>query len=246
MERTERMVLAPDIGGHGRVWRYGHWGRPVLVFPSERGEPWDWEDRGMIDAVADVIAAGRAKLYCVDTYDARSWSDDALPLEERARRYAGYERWIVEHVVPYMTGDSGGRSDVLAVGASMGAFHAVNLALKHAHRIDAAIGLSGMYDAERLGWGERGDTVYFNNPTAFVRNLDGRHLEWLRATVALLLVVGQGQWEDTTGALDSTRELAEVARTRQLRVELDVWGPEWPHDWPSWRAQIAKHLPRWC
>ncbi|MDP9209563.1 MAG: esterase, partial [Actinomycetota bacterium] len=24
----------------------------------------------------------------------------------------------------------------------------------------------------------------------------------------------------------------------------DLWGHDVPHDWPSWRAQLAHHLPR--
>jgi esterase/lipase superfamily enzyme len=31
-----------------------------------------------------------------------------------------------------------------------------------------------------------------------------------------------------------------------LRHELDLWGHDVPHDWPSWRAQLAHHLPRCC
>jgi esterase/lipase superfamily enzyme len=31
-----------------------------------------------------------------------------------------------------------------------------------------------------------------------------------------------------------------------IRHELDLWGPDVPHDWPSWRAQVARHLPRFC
>ncbi len=28
------------------------------------------------------------------------------------------------------------------------------------------------------------------------------------------------------------------------RVETDLRGHDVPHDWPSWRAQLAHHLPR--
>lgn len=27
---------------------------------------------------------------------------------------------------------------------------------------------------------------------------------------------------------------------------LDLWGHDVPHDWPSWRAQLAHHMPRFC
>jgi esterase/lipase superfamily enzyme len=50
-------------------------------------------------------------------------------------------------------------------------------------------------------------------------------------------------WEDSTGANGSTRALAHVLADKQIPHELFVWGQEWPHDWPSWRAQAAIYLP---
>ena len=64
--------------------------------------------------------------------------------------------------------------------------------------------------------------------------------------VSLLLVCGQGQWEDTTGSLQSTKRFAELLAGKGIRHELDLWGFDVPHDWPSWRAQLAYHLPRHC
>ena len=37
MERTQWDLDAPGLDRTGTVIRYGHWGRPVLVFPSEQG-----------------------------------------------------------------------------------------------------------------------------------------------------------------------------------------------------------------
>jgi esterase/lipase superfamily enzyme len=33
LRRHEVLIHAPAIGGDGRVLAYGHWGRPLLVFP---------------------------------------------------------------------------------------------------------------------------------------------------------------------------------------------------------------------
>jgi esterase/lipase superfamily enzyme len=231
----------------GRVVRYGHWGRPVLAFPTERGGAYDFADRGMVDAVGGLLEAGRIKLYCVDSGDGASWAATDLPLEERARRHAGYETWIVDRVVPYLRADSGDAADVIAVGCSMGAYHALNFALKRADLFPLALCLSGNYDPSSWhGWGERGEAAYFNNPVDYVPNLHGEHLDWLRDRLSVLLVCGQGQWEDTTGSLDSTRLMARLLVDRGLRCELDLWGHDVPHDWPSWRDQLAHHLPRFC
>ena len=68
----------------------------------------------------------------------------------------------------------------------------------------------------------------------------------LEERVNLLLVCGQGQWEDTTGALLSTKQFAGLLAGKGIRHELDLWGHDVPHDWPSWRAQVAHHMPRFC
>jgi esterase/lipase superfamily enzyme len=239
---------ASDIGGGGTVISYGHWGRPVLVFPSEQGRAYDYENNGMVGAVADLIDAGRVKLYCVDSFDAQTWSRADLPLEERARRHGAYESWIVDHVVPFVHADCGGPIDIATTGCSLGAFHAVNFALKRADLFPVAIGLSGNYDASAWNaWGERGDATYFNNPVDYVAHLGGDHLDWLRSRLSIVLVVGQGAWEThPTGALPSTRQFAGLLQDKGIPCELDLWGHDVAHDWPWWQRQLAHHLPRFC
>jgi len=229
------------------VAAYGHWGRPMLVFPSESSDAGEFERRGMVAAVGPLLQGGRIKLYCVDSGDALSWSNQSIPLEERARRHEGYERWILDEVVPFIRDTSGGTEEIIACGCSMGAFHAANFALKRADVFTLAICLSGNYDPSAWhGWGERGEAAYFNNPMDYVRHLEGDHLAWLRSRLSVLLVCGQGQWEDTTGALESTRAFAAVLAAKGIRHEVDLWGYDVAHDWPSWRAQLAHHLPRFC
>jgi esterase/lipase superfamily enzyme len=247
--RVEHASLwAPSIGASGDVIAYGHWGRPVLVFPSEAGSAQDFAGNGMVDAVKGLIDEGRVKLYCVDSFDAGSWSDYAVPTEERARRHRAYEAWITEQVVPLIHRDCGGPVDITTLGCSMGAYHAVNFAFKRADLFPLAVGLSGNYDPTTWrSWGDLGEETYFNNPCAYVANLEGDHLDWLRQRLSVLLVVGEGAWEvDPTGALPGTHRLAHLLRSKSLRHELDVWGPDSPHDWPSWRRQFAHHLPRFC
>ena len=248
MRREWHDVHSGAIGGAGAVIAYGHWGRPVLVFPSEQGRAVDFENNGMVDAVADLIDAGRVKLYCVDSYDAQTWSRADLPTEERARRHSAYESWIVDDVTPLIHADSGGPIEIVTAGCSMGAYHAVNFALKRADLFPLTIGLSGNYDPTTWhGWGDFGDSTYFNNPCASVPNLDGGHLDWLRSRLSVLLVAGQGAWEThPTGALPSSRHLAGLLQAKGIRCELDLWGYDVSHDWPWWQRQFAHHLHRFC
>jgi len=197
----------------------------------------------MVGALSPLLDAGRAKLYCVDGADEYTWRADDVPLEQRARRHGEFERWILEAVAPWIHDDTDG-GEIVVTGASFGAYDAANFALKRADLFPLAISLSGVYDVSVVSWGERGDATCFSNPVDYVAHLHGDHLDWLRSRASLLLVCGQGQWEDTTGALESTKTFARMLGEKGIRHELDLWGHDVPHDWPSWRAQIAHHLPR--
>jgi esterase/lipase superfamily enzyme len=246
--RREELGIEP-LGLATTLIAYGHYGRPVLVFPSEQGRAYDFENNGMVGAVAELIDAGRVKLYCVDSADATTWSDHSVPLEERARRHGQYEQWILSRVVTRIAEDCDGEIDeIVTTGCSLGAYHAANFALKHADLFPLAMCFSGNYDPSTWnGWGERGVAAYFSNPMDYVAHLEGEHLDWLRARVSLLLVVGQGSWEvEPTQSLPSARAFADRLAQKEIPHELDVWGYDVPHDWPSWRAQFAHHLPRFC
>lgn len=233
-----------EIDG-GTVVAYGDWGRPLIAFPSEAGDEWDWERHGMVDELGPLLGEGRVKLYCVPSYDRESWTRNDLPLEERAERHGRYDWWILARVVPFVQADSH-THEVLLAGTSFGAYHAANFCLKRADLFPLALCLSGVYDVSLLGGGPRGDAVYFNNPADYVGGLHGDHLDWLRSQANLVLVVGRGAWEDSTGSLDQTHRFAALLAEKGLRHELDVWGEDSPHDWPAWRAQIAHHLPRFA
>ena len=247
MNRGAAELWSDALGAAGRVLRYGHWGRPVLVFPTEPGQACEFEANGMVGALGGLIEAGRIKLYCVDGYNAASWSNRGISLEDRARNHGRYESWILGEVMPWIYRDCGGAQEVATLGCSLGAFHAANFALKRADAFPLAMCFSGNYDPSAWhAWGESGTEAYFNNPVDYVGHLEGGHLDWLRGRVSLLLVCGQGQWEDTTGALSSTKRFAGLLASKGIRHELDLWGHDVPHDWPSWRAQVAHHMPRFC
>ena len=183
------------------------------AFPAERGDAGEFERRGMVDAVGDLLDAGRVKLYCVDSYDARVVVErDDSAGGARAARTARYESWILDQVVPFIRDDCGGPTRS-SPRLQHGRLPRRELRAQARRPFPLAICLSGNYDPSTWhGWGEQGEAAYFNNPMDYVANLHGDHLDWLRAQLSLPLVCGQGQWEDTTGALDSTRTPRRPAR----------------------------------
>ena len=74
------MQQTPTTAGiHARLHRdmellvFGHAGPPMIVFPSSMGAFFEYEDRGMIDALADKLEHGALQLFCVSSVDSESW-----------------------------------------------------------------------------------------------------------------------------------------------------------------------------
>ena len=114
MERRHVELWAPGIDAHGVVIAYGHFGRPLLAFPTERGRAWEYENRGMVGAITGLIEAGRVKLYCVDSLRRGVVVERSTSRSRTApARHGRYEAWILEQVVPWIHGDCGGAQEIL-------------------------------------------------------------------------------------------------------------------------------------
>ena len=69
MSREVTELWSDALRAAGTVIRYGHWGRAVLVFPSERGQAWDFENNGMIGAMRGSASTCAA---CINVACARN------------------------------------------------------------------------------------------------------------------------------------------------------------------------------
>ena len=179
----------------------------------------------MIDSVAHLIDDGRLKVYCVDSFDSASWSAATSSLEERARLHGLYEDWMVNQVVPWIHDDCGAALEIMTTGCSFGAYHAANFALKRADLFPSCdLSERRLRRLECGAWGA-GRRLLLQQP-------DGLRGATCRVTTssgcaggsALLLVCGQGQWEDTTGALDKHESVRLQARARRISGTSSISG----------------------
>ena len=225
------------------LWRYGSFGLPVLVFPSAAGMAHEWEAHGMIDALGDLVETGKIKLYCTESNVAEAWTRRENPAAWRIQRHQAYERYVVNELVPFIRADCNSDSIPIAVtGTSLGAFYAVNFSLKFPDMFRWALCMSGRYDTTWLTDGLNNSDVYFNNPMAYVPNLEGDPLEHVRRLVHLVLVCGQGKWED--GNIEDTQAMARVLAAKGISHECDLWGHDVAHEWVWWKRQARHHLTR--
>ena len=55
MNREYHKWFSPRLGREMELLVFGHSGMPVIVFPTSMGRFFDYENRGMIDAVRDQL-----------------------------------------------------------------------------------------------------------------------------------------------------------------------------------------------
>lgn len=243
MLARHELLPGSSLGRPVHLWCYGHWGAPLLVFPTAAGMAHEWELQGMVDAVRDLVDGGRIKLYCVESNVAEAWTRRGNDPAWRIRRHMAYERFALEELVPFIRADCRNDSIPLAVaGCSLGATYSANFALKFSRHFRYALCLSGRYDVRFMTDGLDNQDVYFNNPLAYVPNLGGDALEEVRRHTHLALVCGQGQWEE--GCIEETHALADQLAAKGISHERDLWGQDVSHDWHWWRRQVVYHLGR--
>jgi len=241
-ERHE-MIPSQAMGRHMHMWRFGHYGAPLLVFPSASGMAHEWRVHGMIDALSGLIDGGKLKLYCTESNVAEAWTHRDSDPAWRIQRHMAFERYIVDELVPLIREDCNTRDIPVAVsGTSLGAYYAANFSLKHPEIFRYALCLSGRYDVSWLTGGFVNQDIYFNNPISYLPGLNGEDLDRVREHAHLVLVCGQGKWED--GNIEDTHRLADSLAAKGISHERDVWGHDVSHEWEWWRRQASHHLGR--
>jgi esterase/lipase superfamily enzyme len=221
---------------------HGHYGLPILVFPTSGGDEWEYENQGMIAALSHHIDNGRVKFFCVNSVNNESWYNKQAHPRHRSYLQAMYDAYLAFEVVPFI-GDHC-RTPGVAIttsGSSFGGYHAANTILKHPDVFRRCFALSGVYDLRRFMDGDYDDNFYFNNPVDYMANLtDDYYLHHL-AQCDIHLVTGSGPFEQS----GPTYQLADVLRKRGVAHALDDWGQDGGHDWPYWKRQMDLYIGRY-
>lgn len=221
---------------------YGHAGYPLLMFPTAAADYLEYERFYLIDAIKDLIEAGKIRAYSINSVNKYSLLNSESHPAWKVEMLARYDRYITDEVLPLIRNECGDDARPLTTGASLGAFLAANTYFKHSDEFRGTIALSGSYDIYNyLDKGFYDDNVYFNNPAMYLKNLnDDYHLPRLREADSIVIVSGQGSYE----APDRSRELSDILNSKGIPHLLELWGHDVNHDWPWWRKMLPYYLGR--
>ena len=235
MNRDYLRWHSPSLGRDMELLVFGSGGARVLVFPTSMGRFFQWEDMCMVDTLRTHLEQGWIQLFCVDSVDGESWYNKGVHPAVRAARHVQYDAYLLDEVLPY-TASRNSNPYLITVGASFGAYHAFNFALRYPERVNRAIGMSGLYDISSFVDGYSDDNVYFNNPVAYISNEhDSTRLDALRRQ-DLVLAIGR----DDRACADN-EHLSGILWSKDIWHALRIWDG-WAHDWPWWFDMIQHYI----
>ena len=215
---------------------FGHGGVPILVFPSSQGRFFEYEDRGLVAAVAHKIDAGQIQLFCVDSVDAESWYNRNVPPRWRIARHVQYENYLLDEVLPLIRLRNFD-PHLVALGASFGGYHAVNIAMRHPDRFTGFLSMSGAFDLSNFLGGYYDQDVYFNLPPHYLANLT-------RSVVSRPVQPGDVHSGHRLGrSLPGQNEnLSRIMGAKGIPHHLYIWDAYNAHDWPTWARMMNEYL----
>ncbi len=230
---------------------YGHSGKPMLVFPSQDGRFFDFENNGMVDCAREYIDEGRLQLYCCDSNDSVSWSSKDWDNRKRIENHEAYVRYICDELCPRIfdlnAADNGGHyaAGILTTGCSMGGTHSLNFMLRRPDIFSGCIAMSGAYNARLFFPDYFDDLVYANSPVDYIEGMpyDHPYVEMYRHR-QIIVVCGRGAWEHPMQE-DSAR-LKELFEYKDVPAWIDFWGYDVAHDWPWWKKEFPYYLQFVC
>ncbi len=219
--------------------RWGHFGTPVLMFPTAGGDGEECDRFKMIYALRPLIEAGRVKVYSCDSIGGRALSTQGRTTASFSAAQERFDRFLYHEMVPWIRQDCGSPEiEIITAGASIGAFNAVAALCRHPDVFKAAVGMSGTYDLTKWLDPPYPMDFYLSSPMHFLPRLgESRQLELLRKRT-VLLPTGNGPWEEPA----QSWRMAGVLGSKGIPNRVDAWGEEYDHNWPTWREMLPKYL----
>ena len=239
MKKEFTSWYSPSLEKDMPVVTYGDYGFALLMVPTAAADYLEYERFQLIDSIAPHINSGKVKVFSIDGINKESWLNKEMLSEHKGIRHNQFNKYVFNEVVPFIKNATSPETPIITCGASLGALHSMNLFLKRPDLINGVIAMSGVYDLSEYTNGFWDDQVYFNSPLHYMPNLtDDWYLSQVRKSNHIHILTGSGDYEDP----EASRRFAGVLYDKGINYELDIWGQDMKHDWPTWRAMLPYYL----
>lgn len=239
MKRELNSWFSPALQKDMPIVSYGDYGFALLLVPTAAADYLEYERFQLMETLAPFINEGKVKVFSINSINNESWLNNEMEGAHKAIRQNQFNEYVYNEVVPFIKHNTSAETPIILCGASFGALHSMNLFMKRPDLIDGVIAMSGVYDLTEYTKGYFDDQVYFNSPWHYLANLtDHTILEQIRKSKHIHVLTGGGDYEDP----EASKRFAGLMFSKGINYELDVWGKEWTHDWPTWRAMLPLYL----
>ncbi len=239
MNRAISSWHSPSLNKEMPVAVYGYYGFALLMVPTAAADYLESERFQLIDSLAPHIDGGKVKVFSINSINNESWMNPHMEGAHKAIRHNQFNQYVFNEVIPFIKEQTSPETPVIICGASFGALHSMNLFLKRPDLIEGVIAMSGVYDLHEYTRGYHDDQVYFNSPMDYLPGLtDSWYLDHIRRSRHIHILSGGGAYEDPGAA----GRFARVLYDKGINYELDIWGNDMTHDWPTWRAMLPYYL----
>lgn len=238
MHRELTSWYSPALGKDMPIATFGHYGFALLMVPTAAADYLEYERFQLMDHLAPLVDAGKLKVFSINSINTESWMNKNMEGSHKAIRQNQFNEYVFNEVIPFIRNSSSWDTPIITTGASFGALHAMNLFLKRPDLINGTIAMSGVYDLTEYTDGYYDEQVYYNSPCHYMPNLtDHNVLEQIRRG-KIIIATGQGDHEDP----NANRRFSDVLNSKSINHELDLWGFDVNHDWPTWRKMLPHFL----
>jgi esterase/lipase superfamily enzyme len=218
---------------------YGFYGFALLMIPTAGADYLEYERFQLIDELTPFINAGKLKVFSINSINKESWMNNEMLPEHKAIRQNQFNQYVYTEVVPFIRNNTSYNTLIFTCGASLGALHAMNLFLKRPDLLNGTISMSGVYDLTEYTRGFWDQQVYYNSPIHYIPNLtDNWFLDKIKASHHIHIYSGSGEHEDP----EANRRFSQVLWKKGIWHDLEIWGTDIKHDWPTWRSMLPNIL----
>lgn len=239
MNKISVQWYSPKLGRDLKVVRWGHGGRPVILFPTAGGDAEECERMLMIRALSPLIDEGRIRVWSVDHIAGWHWIDQEVHPRRKTHVQHGFDAFVSEELMNLVRRDAQDpHIRAITAGYSLGGFQAFASALRHPDQIAAGIAMSAPYDLSPWVEGHHDEHFHHTSPVHFLPYLDDPEVIRKMRETFLLLVHGSGRVEKPWRAWPVAQELGR----KGIPNRVDIWSEDHDHDWMAWREQLPHYL----
>jgi len=189
----------------------------------------------MMETLGEHLEKGWLQVYCLDSVDSESWYNDHVDPCQKAWRHMQYHDYIINEVIPF-SHHKNNNPFAIAVGASFGAYHAVNIGLRFPEHFNRILAMSGLYDLRGWTHGYDSEAIHLSNPFEYIRWLNDPHKLELIKRQDIILPIGRDDQ-----SYDRSHGFSEELWHKGIWHAFRVWDGM-AHDWPYWQQMLLTYI----